>query len=108
MTPRSPLHLKPHVRSLNVGPGQLCSLYSLDFFLPRHYLRRTSAGREARDELIQLRNLLFAHGIARFDSGAYLRLGEHHIVVPARIHDDGLVVDIGDMRADAIQKMAVV
>ena len=42
--------------------------------------------------------------IARAD----LRLGEHHVVVAAGVGDDRLVVDVGDVRADRVQEMAVV
>ena len=34
--------------------------------------------------------------------------GEHHVVVAACVRDDGLVIDVGDMRADLVQKMAIV
>ncbi len=48
----------------------------------------TRAGREARDEFVQLRDLLFALRVFRFDARANLRLGEHHVVVAAGVHDD--------------------
>ncbi len=44
----------------------------------------------------------------RFDLRADLRLGHHHVVISAGIGDDGLVIDIGDVRANAVQKMAIV
>ena len=42
--------------------------------------------------------------IARAD----LRLGQHHVVVAAGVGDDRLVVDVGDVRADRVQEVAVV
>ena len=69
---------------------------------------RPRAGRKARDELVQLRDLLFALRVLGFDARADLRLGEHHVVVAAGVGDDGLVIDVGDVRADAVQEMAVV
>ena len=45
---------------------------------------------------------------SRFDARADLRLGEHHVVVAAGVGDDRLVVDVGDVRADVVQEVAVV
>ena len=39
---------------------------------------------------------------------ADLRLGDHHVVVAAGVGDDRLVVDVGDVRADRVQEVAVV
>ena len=39
---------------------------------------------------------------------AHLALGHHHVVVAARVGDDGLVVDVGDVGADRVQEVAVV
>ena len=43
-----------------------------------------------------------------FDARADLRLGQHHVVVAAGVGDDGFVVDVGDVRADFVQEMAIV
>ena len=45
---------------------------------------------------------------SRLDAGADLRLGHHHVVVAAGVGDDGLVVDVGDVRADRVEEVAVV
>ncbi len=74
----------------------------------RLHLAGPGAGREARDEVIQLRDLLFALRVLAFDLRADLRLGHHHLVVAAGIGDDGFVIDVGDVGADAVQEMAVV
>ena len=80
----------------------------LDFFLARSGLRGARAGGKSRDEFVQLRDFLFATGVVGFDARANLRLGQHHVVVAAGVHDDRFVVDVRGVRADAVQKMAVV
>ncbi|MCA1560622.1 MAG: hypothetical protein LC753_05990 [Acidobacteria bacterium] len=37
-----------------------------------------------------------------------MRLGQDHVVVAAGIRDDRLVIDVGHVRADAVQKVAIV
>ena len=108
MLPRIPLHVKLNVRPLDVAPRQLRRLQSLDFLLPRSRLRGTRARGEPRDKLLQLRNFFLAIGVVRFDAPANLRFGHHHVVIPADVHDDRLVVDVRSVRADAIQKVPVV
>ncbi len=108
MRPGWLLDLKTNVRAGDIGSRQLRCLQALDFFFARSGLRGTRAGREARDEFIQLRNFLFALGIFGFDARANGSFREHHIVVAAVVHDHGLVVDVGGVGADAVQKMAVV
>ncbi len=71
------------------------------------WLERVPAA-EARDKFVELGDFLFALRVLRFDLRANLRFGHHHVVVTAGVSDDGLVVDVGDMGADAVQKMAVV
>ncbi len=61
-----------------------------------------------RDELLQLRDLLFTLGVAGFHAGADLRLRQHHVVVGAGVGDDALVIDIRGVGADFVQEMAVV
>ena len=65
------------------------------------HLAGARAGREARDEVVQLRDLLLALRVLGLDARADLRLGQHHVVVAAGVGDDRLVVDVGDVRADA-------
>jgi hypothetical protein len=60
------------------------------------------------DEVIELRDLLLPLLVVRFDARANLRLGEHHVVVAAVVGNDGLVVDIGRVRADSVEEMPVV
>ena len=43
-----------------------------------------------------------------FDLRAYLRLCDHHVIVGARVSDDGFVIDVGDVSADAVEKMTIV
>ena len=102
------LHVKPDVRPLDIGSGQFGGLDALDFLFARSHLRGARAGRKAGDELIELRDFLLAHGVIRFDARANLRLGQDHVVVTAGVHDDRLVVDVGNVRAYAVQKMPVV
>ena len=85
MPARRALHLEPDERTLDIRPRQLRSLQPLHFLLARRHLRRPRSGREPRDELIQLRDLLLALRILRFDARADLRLREHHVVVPAGV-----------------------
>ena len=66
------------------------------------------AGGEPRDEVVQLRDLLFPLRVLGLDSRADLHLGQHHVVVAAGVGDDRLVIDVGDVRAHRVQKVAVV
>ena len=43
-----------------------------------------------------------------FDLRAHLRLGHHHVVVSAGVGDDGLVIDVGDVGANAVEEVAIV
>ena len=108
MAARMLVHLKADVRTGDIRSRQFRGLQALDFFLARGGLRGTRAGRKTRDEFVQLRDFLFALRVFRFDARANRRLGEHHVVIAAVVHDHGLVVDVGGVRADAVQKMAVV
>ena len=83
-------------------------LQPLHFLLARRHLARTRAGGKPRDEFVELSDLLFALRVLRFDARADLRLRQHHVVIAAGISDDRLVIDIGDMGADAVQEMAIV
>src|SRR5712664_765413 len=108
MAARGTLHLEANVRALDVGPGELGGLQALDFFFARGGLRGTGAGGKASDEFVELRDFLFALGVFRLDARANVGLGDDHVVVAAVIHDDGFVVDVGGVRADAVEEMAVV
>ena len=46
--------------------------------------------------------------LSRLDARADLRLRQHHVVVAAGVGDDRLVVDVGDVRADRVQEVAIV
>ena len=108
MLPRRPLLLKLDIRALNVRPGQLRHLQAFYFLPPRLNLARPRSRREASNKFIQLRDLLFTLRVLRFDLRAHLRLGHDHVVITAGVGDDGLVVDVGNVRADAVQEMTVV
>ena len=62
-------------------------------------LARARAGREARDEVLQLLDLLLALRVVGLDRRADLRLRHDHVVVAAGVGDDRLVVDVGDVGA---------
>ena len=66
---------------VDVRPRQLRHLQALDFLAPRLHLAGAGSGGEARDEFVQLRNLLFPLRVLRFDLRTNLRLGHHHVVV---------------------------
>src|SRR6266851_110204 len=108
MASRWPLHLETDEWTLNIGSRQFARLQPFYFLLARHHLARARPGRKARDEFVELRDLLFTLRIIGFDSRPDLRLGQNHIVVPAGIRNYGLVIDVGDVRADAVQKVPVV
>src|ERR1700724_190140 len=72
MPSRRALHLEADEGTLNVGPRQIAGLEALHFLLARRYLARTRAGREARDELIELGDLFFALRVVGFDAAADL------------------------------------
>ena len=105
---RRPLLLELDERALNVGPGKFRHLQALDFFAPRLHLAGTGSGGESCDEFVQLRNLLLALRVLRFNLRAHLRLGDDHVVIRAGVGDDRFVVDIGNVGTDAVQEMAVV
>src|SRR5579859_3702308 len=96
------LHVETDVGTLNVGAGKLGSLQALDFFFARGSLRGAGAGGKAGDEFVELRDFLFTLGVFRFDARANVRLGHDHVVVSAVVHDDGFVVDVGGVGADAV------
>jgi hypothetical protein len=96
------------IRTLNVGLRQLGNLQPLDFLAPRLHLAGAGSGGEARDEFVQLRDLLFALRVLPFDLRANLRLRDHHVVIRAGVSNDGLVIDVGDVSANAVEKMAIV
>ncbi len=101
-------HIELDVGARNVGAGEVVGLEALDFFAAAGDLRGTCAGSKTRDELIELRDLFVALGVFTFKTGANLRLGHHHLVVAAGVSDDGLVIDIGSVRGDAVQEVAIV
>jgi hypothetical protein len=72
------------------------------------FLRGARARGKARNEFVELRDLLFPLRVFGFDARADRRLGHHHVVVAAVVHDHGFVIDVRDVRAHAIQKMAIV
>ena len=71
------------------------------------WLDRVPAEKRAMKSL-QLRDLLLALRVVRLDARPDLRLGQHHVVVAAGVGDDRLVVDVGDVRADVVEEVAVV
>ena len=71
------------------------------------WLERVPAEKRAMKSL-QLRDLLLALRVLGLDPRPDLRLGHHHVVVAAGVGDDRLVVDVGDVRADRVQEVAVV
>ena len=71
------------------------------------HLTGASTGGESRDEFVELGDFLFALRILRFDLRADLRLGDDHVVIRAGVGDDGLVVNVGNVSADVIQKVAI-
>ena len=96
------------VGALDVGAGELVGLQALDFLAAAGDLRGAGSGGEAGDEVVELGDLLFALRVLRFERGADLRLGHHHLVVSAGVGDDGLVIDVGGVGGDAVEKVAVV
>ena len=102
------VELKADEGPRDIRPGQIRGLQPLHFLLARSGLRGTRAGRKARDEFVQLRDLLFALGVLLLDARADGRFRQHHVVVSAVVHDHGLVIDVGRMRANAVEEMPVV
>lgn len=52
--------------------------------------------------------IFFTLRVLRFDLRTNLRFRNDHVVVGAGVGDDRLVVNVGDVRANAVQKMPVV
>ena len=63
-----PLHRKLDVWALDVRARQLGRLQPLDLLAARRRLACASAGAEALDEVVELRDLLLALRVVRFDS----------------------------------------
>jgi hypothetical protein len=93
---------------LDVAPLEIGELELLHRLLPALHLAGARAGGEAGHEVLELGDLLLLLGVLRLDPGANLRLGHHHVVVPARVGDDGLVVDVRDVGADRVEEVPVV
>ena len=108
MLAAGPNLVKFDVGPLDVRARQLVGLQPLNLFAPARHLARPRACRKPRDELIQLRDLLFALRNLRLQRGADLRLRHHHLVVAAGVRDDGLVIDVGGVRGHRVQKVPVV
>ena len=102
------LGLELDVGACDVRPSQFRYLQAFHFFAARLHLARTCAGGEAGDEFVQLGNLFFALRILRFDLRADLSFGQHHFVVGSGVGDDRLVIDVGNVGADAVEKVAIV
>src|SRR6185437_9501021 len=102
------LLLKADVRALDVRAREFGDGEALDFLFARGDLAGTRAAGESRDEVFELRDLLFALVVLRLDARADGGLLLHHVVVAAGVGDDGLVIDVRDMRADRVEEVAVV
>ena len=72
------------------------------------HLARPRAGSEAGNEFVQLRNLFFTLCVLGLDLRTHLGLGHDHVIVATGISDDGLVIDVGDVGADAVEEVPVV
>ena len=68
--PDGRVHRELDVRALDVRPRQLGRLQPLDFLAARLHLARARAGGEARDEVVQLRDLLLALRVLRLRSAS--------------------------------------
>ena len=99
------LLLESNVGPLDVRARQFLGLQPLHFLLTGSHLTGPSTRRKTRDELIQLGDLLLPLRIFSFYSRPDLRFLQYHVVVSARIRDDRLVVDIRDVRANAVQEI---
>ena len=100
--------VKANVGALDVGAGELVGLQALHFFAAAGDLAGAGSGGEAGDEVVELRDLFFALRVLRFERGADLGLGHHHVVVAAGVGDDGLVIDVGGVGGDGVEEVAVV
>jgi len=91
----------------NVGAGQIVGLQALDLFASTRNLRGAGSCGKAGDEVVELGDLLVALGVLRFEGGANLRFGHHHVVVAAGVGDDGLIVDVGGVGGDAVEEVPI-
>ena len=105
---RRPLLLELDEWALDVRPCKFGDLQALDFLAARLHLARTRTGGKARDEFGQLRNFLFALRVLRLDLRTYLCLGHDHVVICAGVGDDGFVVNVSNVGANAVEKVAIV
>jgi hypothetical protein len=103
-----PVDRELDVRPLDVGPRQLVGLEPLDFLPARLHLARPRAGREPRDEVVQLLDLLFALRGLRLDARPDLRLRHDHVVIPTGVGDDRLIVDVGGVRRHGVEEVTIV
>ena len=106
---RRPVHRELDVRALDVRARQLGRLQPLDFLAARRAPGSTRVPAEKR-AMKSFSCAIFFSRCALSDSmrDADLRLGHDHVVVAAGVGDDRLVVDVGDVRADRVEEVAVV
>src|SRR6185369_15313713 len=100
--------LETNVRSLNIRFLQFLRRQSGNLFLTGLHLTGALTGSKARDEFLQLRYFLGLVAVLVLDGLASLQLVLDHIVVIAGIDNDGVIVDVGDVRADRIEEMTIV
>ena len=102
-------HERPHeARPLRALGLDTSSSFSICFTRDCACLLLDGVRPEAVDELLQVVDLLLGRGVLRLGAGAVLVLGVDEVVVAAGVDGDGLVVDVGDVRGDGVQEVAVV
>src|SRR6202035_4011831 len=65
-------------------------------------------GGKTSDKLVQLSDFFLALSVLPLDLRANLRFCHHHVVVSAGVGDDGLVINVGNVGANAVQEMTIV
>jgi hypothetical protein len=101
-------HVKTDVGAGDVGAGEVVGLEALDLFAAAGDLRGAGSGGEAGDEVVELGDLFLSLGILRFERGADLGFGHHHVVVAAGVDDDSFVIDVGGVGGDGVEEVTIV
>ncbi len=102
------VHINPNVGILTAGRFYVLQFYFLDLARTAGSLPRFgSIGGKAADERLQFRDLGFLLRVIGQHALPHLGGRGHVVIIIAGIDADFAIIQVGHMRADAIQKMAI-
>ncbi len=100
--------IEANIGALDIRFFKLHGSEALDLADARLHLASARTCAKAGHEILKLRDLFFFALVFRFGALAHGSLGYEHIVVVARIDDQRFIIDVGDMRGDGVEEVAVV